>query len=250
MASLDSTMTRHYNKAGTALFVSDDTVAGSGPVALRLRYVGTGTVTSVTVHNATGSTDIATITSDGGTDTYALATYTTLGTLADAINSAGIFEAKVVDGLRSTSTYSDIATIFLVTGAITAGSVNGTTVWDILSDTSASTTSTTGLYARLSFDRGFDKAHKSNHRVSLQEIYYFANTATTVDKVSVYEISKSGVETLVYKKPAVDNSATTINFASGVGKITAADGNDLVVRVGANDSLADGCYLQLVGEIE
>lgn len=237
MASLDSALTRSYLKKGTALYVSDDTVAGSGPVAIRLRYVGTGTVTSVTV---TTGTDIVTVTSDGGTDTYLFATYTTVGTLVDAINAAGIFEAKVVDSLRSL----DSATQFK-DGAITAGTLDGISIWDVLVDTSAA------LYiaGRLTYDRGFLKAHKKNHRVALQEIKYLADVGST-DYVYVYEVDGSGTETLVYKVAGVDNTATTINFASGVGKITAEDNDDLVVVVKGTSTFANACYLQLVGEIE
>ena len=237
MGSLDSVLTRFYSKQGTAQFTSDDTVAGSGPVALRLRYIGTGTVTSVTV---TAGTDIVMVTSDGGTDTYTFATYTTVGTLADAINKDGIFEAKVLDSIRSQASASKF-----VDGAITAGTPMGETVWDVLVDTSVA------LYiaGRLTFDRGFDKPHKTTHRVALQEISYLAD-AGTVEYVYVYEVTPTGTETLRFKKLAVDNTATTITFASANGKITANDGNDLVVIVKATTSLANGCTLQLVGEIE
>ena len=132
-----------------------------------------------------------------------------------------------------------------VDGAITSKTFQGETVWDVLVDTSAA------LYiaGRLTFDRGFDKPHKSTHRVALQEISYLAD-AGTVEYVYVYEITPTGTETLVFKKLAVDNTATTITFASANGKITANDGNDLVVVVKATTSLANGCTLQLVGEIE
>lgn len=237
MGSLDSAMTRFYSKKGTALFRADDTVASAGPVAFRMRYIGTGTVTSVTV---TTGTDIVLITSDGGTDTYLFATYTTIGTLVDAINKDGIFEVIVLDSLRSQASATK-----LVDGAITSGTFGADTVWDALVDTSVA------LYiaGRLAFYRGFDKPHKMTHRVALQEISYLAD-AGTVEYVYVYEITPSGAETLLYKKLAVDNTATTITFASANGKITAEDGNDLVVIVKATTSLANGCTLQLVGEIE
>src|SRR3990167_864626 len=68
------------------------------PVAIRLRKLTVGSVTSVTV---TTATDLVLITSDGGTDTYTFSTYTTVGKLIDAINGDGIFEAKAMDTLRS-----------------------------------------------------------------------------------------------------------------------------------------------------
>lgn len=238
MGSLDSVLTRWYSKKGLAQFTSDDTVAGSGPVAVRLRYVGTGTVTSVTV---TTGTDIVLITSDGGTDTYAFATYTTLGTLVDAINKDGIFQARVLDSIRSQASVS-----ILVDGAITAGTFEGLTVWDALVDTSAALF----IANRITWDRGFGlKPHKATHRVSLQEILYLAD-AGTAKFVYVYEVTPVGTATLRWKKTAVDNTITTLTFAGGQGRITADDGNDLVVVVDATTSLANGCYLQTTSELE
>ena len=93
MASKDSLETRKLLAKGTVIQAGSDK-----SVALRLKYKGTGSVTSVTVVTATS---VECITTDGGTDTYAFATYTTMGALADKINSDGIFECKVLDVLRS-----------------------------------------------------------------------------------------------------------------------------------------------------
>lgn len=246
MPSLDSVLTRSYLKQGVAQYTSDDTVADSGPVALRLRYLSTGTVTSVTV---TTGTSLVTISEDNATtDTFLFATYDTLGTLVDAINAAGNFEAKILDSLRSYPTKTQFTN-----GAITSSVKNGITVWDVLVDTSAAAY----IASRLTFDRVFDKSHKTTHRVALQEIKYAANVTTT-DYVYVYEVDKVGTETLKYKIAAVDATTTTLNFAAGVGKITAQDGQDLVVVVkSALDAstppigdLANGCFVQLVGELE
>ena len=88
MSSLNSVLTRQALASGVTLQVGTDT-----PVAIRLRKLSVGSVTSVTV---TTATNIVMITSDGGTDTYTFATYTTVGALVDAINADGIFEAKVL----------------------------------------------------------------------------------------------------------------------------------------------------------
>ena len=62
MASTDSLNARKLLARGTVVYKSTDT-----SVALRLRYIGSGTVTSVATITATS---VETITSDGGTDTY------------------------------------------------------------------------------------------------------------------------------------------------------------------------------------
>src|SRR5258708_2449734 len=122
MASFDGLQSRALLSRGVVLNAATDT-----PVALRLRYVSTGSVTSVTV---TTATNIVLIDSVGGTKTYAFATYTTNQLLRDAINADGYFEAKVIDGLLS-----DLTTSNFVTGAITAGTdENGVVSWDVLTD--------------------------------------------------------------------------------------------------------------------
>src|ERR1035437_6970068 len=80
MASLDSVKLR--NELAKGVIVQNS--GSDTPTAFKLDYIGTGTVTSVTVVTATA---ITLITSDGGTDAYAFATYTTLGAVVDAINA-------------------------------------------------------------------------------------------------------------------------------------------------------------------
>ncbi|MFA5445144.1 MAG: hypothetical protein WC262_09275, partial [Bacteroidales bacterium] len=93
MASLDSALLKQALQKGIVRRVTNDLAVG-----LRLRYIGTGTVTTVA---ATQATSVVLTTSDGGIDTYLFSDYATLGALADAINADGIFEAKVMDALRS-----------------------------------------------------------------------------------------------------------------------------------------------------
>lgn len=215
-------------------------IAADGGVAVRMRYIGTGTVTSVTV--ITG-TSITMITSDGGTDVYAFGTYTTVGRLVDAINADGIFEAKVLDTLRSYAT----ATQF-VNGAIASSTYNGTTVWDLKVDSSAAKY----LALRLTYDRGFDKRNSSVHRVHLQEYVYFATLGSAAaDMALVYEVTPGGLETKKIGDLSVSATATTLNFASGRGKLTADEGNDLVVVIKDAASLSDtGAYLRVTGILE
>lgn len=237
MASLDSVQTRQILSRGAVQQCGTDS-----PVAIRLRYVGTGTVTSVTV---TTGTNIVMVTSDGGTDTYAFGTYATVGALVDAINADGIFEARVLDSLRSEAT----ATQF-VDGAITASVIynaanTAQTVWDVKVDTSAA-----GYFAVcLSFDRGFDGV-RGAHRVKLQEVKYLMNLGTA-GTVLIYDRFK-GVETLVFSEAAVDNTATSITFASGEGNITVADGHEIVVHIQDTGTLSDAAtnFLRAVGVLE
>lgn len=236
MASTDSLNLRSLLKRGTTLNVTTDT-----PVAVRFRYVGTGTVTSVTV---TTGTNIVFISSDGGTDTYAFATYTTVGSLVDAINKDGVFEGIVLDTLRASPT----ATQF-VDGAITAGTYHGTTVWDMKVDTSAA------LYMAVRFtgSRGFNEI-VGKRRVHLQELKYAVNMGTAAaDSVQIWEVGSDGVtETKIYSELSVDTTATTISWASGLGYITSEEGGSLVCKVLDAATLADANtnYVRVTGIIE
>lgn len=201
-------------------------VADDQGIAIRLKYVGTGTVTSVTV---TTATNIVMVTSDGGTDTYAFATYTTIGSLVDAINADGIFEARVLDALRADAT----ATQF-VDGAITAGNVNGVLYYDVLVDASAASY----LTYCLAVDRavGENVKLRDQHRVHLQEIVTNVTLGGGADAagLKIYErtpANRGSIETLIMAKTPTSGSAATINWASGQGKITAGNGNEIIVKV-------------------
>lgn len=236
MASRDGLEVRNLLSSGVAYYSATDKA-----VAIRLRYRGTGSVTSVAVITATS---LETITSDGGTDTFTFATYATMGALADAINALGIFEAKVLDVLRSAA--SDDA---LLAETITTATYdeNGNAVYDVKVDTS-------GMFyvgGCLSAARGFDSLTKG-HRVHLQTIDYVANMGTAAaDQLKVYARDCSTLaERLVYAGPTVDTTATAVNFASGYGKISSKDNEELIVTIKDGASLADGAYMKLVGIVE
>ena len=214
--------------AKAAMIVADE------PVAIRLKYKGTGTVTSVTVTAATG---VVNVTSDGGTDSYTFADYTTMGALENAINADGVFEAKVLDALRS-----DNPDNILVAGAKT---ITTEGYYDLTVNTDVSFS----LTYRCTYDRGVKKvAPPENHRVKLNEFIYYATLgAAAVNMVQVYECDiAQNTETQVYQALSVSATVTTVRFAAGKGSIASGFGNDLVVRVKDADSLADtGAYLQL-----
>jgi len=189
-------------------------------VAIRIRATAAaGAVTSVTT---TTATNIVFISANGSTETFAFATYDTVGKLADAINASTYWECKVLDTVRSEAT----ATQF-VTGAITSSIFEGVTVWDVLVDTSAADYTA----YRLTYNRGMDSKPNSSHRVHLQEIGTDVTLgATTANGLKVYEVNGT-VETVVYQVTATSGAAATTNWADGLGKLSAKDGNDLVVKL-------------------
>ena len=236
MASMEGLKTRALLASGVSVYKGTDKA-----VALRLKYKGTGTVTSVATITATS---VETITSDGGTDTYLFATYATMGALADAINAANIFECKVLDVLRSAASDDALLAETLTTPT---QDENGNNVFDVKVDTS-------GMFyvgACLSASRGFGGL-TAGHRVHLQQIDYVANMGTAAaDGLKVYARNcTTGAERLVYAGLSVDTTATTVTFASGVGKISSKDNEELIVLIKDAASVADGAYMNLTGIVE
>lgn len=129
---------------------------------------------------------------------------------------------------------ADATATQFVDGAITAGVVNGTSYFDVLVDASAANY----LAYCLTFDRevGVNVKLRDQHRVNLQEIAYLVTLGGGADAngLRIYERTPSdrgNVETLIFQKLPVTGSATTVNWASGNGKITAGNGNSLVVKI-------------------
>lgn len=236
MASLEYALTRQALGEGIVRSVVDDT-----PIAFRMWYVGTGTVTSVTV---TTATNIVNITSDGGTDTYTFATYTTIGAVVDAINADGIFQARLIDALTA-----DASASVLVTGAITAGAdENGRVCWDATIDTSATDFVTVSLSPK---GLNYETPGKG-HRVHLKEIVYNIDiNGASANGVRVYR-RRGLIETQIYRRASVDATATTINFASGYGRISGKPDDEILVRVIDTTSVTDAAanFLQVIGDFE
>lgn len=216
-------------------YVKDDT-----PVAIRIRQVGGAEVTSVTV---TTGNDIELIDSDG-TTTVEFATYTTIGEVADAINATSNWECKVLDALRS-----DASANTLVDGAISSSVTDGVTYYDALVDTDAKDSVT----YRVTYDRAVgENRPKGAHRVHLKEFTYNVDVnAAQVDGVQVWECDGSE-ETQKVSRNSVDSTETTVNWANGRVGLTAAEGNDLVVRIDDTTSISDSNdnFLEVVGVLE
>jgi hypothetical protein len=228
MPSLEQVNTRNILEKGVIGQVGDDM-----SVLFTLRYIGTGTVTSVIV---TTNTDITMTTSDGGTDEYTWAAYTTVGLLVDAINAGGIFEARLMDCLSTTATGADV----VVTGTSAADS-NG--MYKVMSDTN----NALFLAYRITADRNFgtNMKLKKGHRVHLQAILTNITAGgPDANALKVYECSTGGnsisyaaAENLVYQKTPANAANTSITWASGEGDICSSEGNELLVIVTDGASL-------------
>ena len=182
------------------------------------------------------------ITSNGGTDSYAFGTYITYGAVVDAINADGIFDAKILDGLRSKASANTL--LGAPTTYAAKQDANGSTYYDILQDTSASLQ----YAACLSPHEFFGKP--AGHRVSLKEIKYAINMGTAaVDSVQLWTRTASGIETQHAGWLSVDTTETTINWASGDGYFTANADEDIIVLVKDAATMGDAAtnYLQLSG---
>ena len=236
MSSFDGLQAHKLLSTGVVYQVGTDS-----PIVIRLRYVGTGAVTSVTV---TTGTNIVTVSTEG-TKTYAFATYTTVSSLAAAINADAIFEAKVIDAL-----YTDATASKLLDGAIAAGNdENGVVVWDVKADTST----TKALTVNLSAGRNFDTIKlRQSHRVQLTEMVYYATLGGAGANLFTVTRRRNGVETTIFSDTSVSATKEDYTFASGFGKLTGREGDELIVRLSDGTSIADAAanYLRVVGEIE
>jgi len=230
MGSLNSAQVRDLQSFGVAGTVVNDT-----PVAIRMKYIGTGSVISVAVDT---DQDITLTTSDGGAEEFLLSTYTTMGDLAGAINNSSYWDARVLDALRSDSTASSPFVNNLTTSVTADG------YYDALVDTSV----TLNLTYRCAWDRGVDFQEvkpTGAHRVHLQDVVYAAvMSGATANEFRIYEFNpRDNSETQIYQATTVDTTETTVNFANGEGKITSGWGNDLIVRLLDTVTMTDGCYM-------
>ncbi len=223
--------------------------AARAPVALRLRYIGSGSVTSVTT---TTTTSLVTVTVEDGTTTtktYLFASGATLNTvlkLVNAIRDDGLFEVQVLDTLLSYPTASQF-----IDGAITlSASEEGYPVWDVKVDTDAAD------YLAVCLDpqeRMFMRP-KENHRVHLVGYEYTIDQSAAVANGEQVWIRQGLTETQKIGRLSVDHATTltTRTFAAGDGRISAPYGAQIVVLVNDPGNLAnaDGNYLQVDGIIE
>ena len=230
MGSLNSIKVRSELRHGVTESVVADT-----PVAIRMKYIGTGSVTSVAVDT---DQDITLTTSDGGAEEFLFSDFTTMGALAGAINNSIYWNAKLLDALRADVTAGSVLINDLTT------SITGAGYYEAYIDTSVQLT----LTYRCAYDRRPDGENRVNsakpkgaHRVHLQGFTYLADLpASEVNGVRVYEYDPvNQTETQVYQAVAADNSSTTVTFVNGEGEISSSFGNDLIVRIIDSSTLSD-----------
>jgi len=246
MASRDGLLVRKLLEQGIVVQNGGDT-----PIAIRMRYVGTGSATSVTVAAGTLTTVSAEV-SGTVTKVYTFATdSTTVGSLADNINSDGMFEAKVLDALRA-----DVisAGSMLVIGAIVVGTdANGIAVFDVLVATSVFKAVT----ACISYNRNFDTVMLArSHRVHLNKISYWATVGGVGPNLVQVWLRKGGasgigsnVETMLLGEISVSATTTVLDF--GELGITGNDGDELIARLVDGTSMSNtGLSFRAVGILE
>lgn len=250
MASFESLEGRNLAAAGIV-----GSVVSDSPVAVRIRYLGAGTVTSVTVTTAVGVVFIA----NGVTQTYPFAAglnLNTIGKFVDAVNVGGcteavatpalgvqLWEAKVLDTLRSYTTTSKV-----FSEAIAATSLDGIAIWDMKVDTALSKC----FSYRLTASRSFVALPKGSRRVHLKEVVYNATLGgAAVDNFQIWSVNGSE-ETKLFSALSVSGAATTINWAAGYGHITSEDGSDIVVVLKDAVTLTDATanFMTVSGLIE
>jgi len=228
MGSLNSIQLRSNLRNGMT-----ERIVADGPIAMRIKYVGKYSATSVVV---TTATNVVLTPSTGTAVTCTFATHTTMGAAADFINNSDDWSCQLLDALRS-----DASASVLVTGTITASNGN----YNLMIDTSV----TKSLTYRCTYDRSGDmEKPKGAHRVHLKSFVYFATLGgASADDVQIWEYNPvEQSETQVYQALSVSATATTVNFASGEGWLSSSFGNDLIVRLIDPTSLSDsGAYLEV-----
>jgi hypothetical protein len=236
-SSLNQAQMNALNAQNKSGWVYDDS-----PVVLRIKHIGSGSVTSVT---CTPGTDLVLISSEAGVATTLTCTFgtdsATVGALADKINGSPYWECKVLDALRSHGTANN----FVSTNITVDASGN----YNLLADT-------TGIDAyifRCTVDRQIGGKQMGGHRVKLNEIKYNVNLTTgAANGVRVYEYDPvKGTETQIYGRLSVQSTETTINWASGNATLDGKFGNDLIVYVsGGAFSDANGSFMDVSYQVE
>ena len=225
MASLESLLTRKYAAQPMSGRTVDD-----GSIAFEIVHTSSDAVTSVTVVSGTG---ITLIDAAGTSGSLAFNTYTTLGTLVDKINTLANWKARILDGLRATSTASSV---LIPNTAVTPVTIGGESVYQVFLDQSVAK----DVFYRVAADRGVlsteegairSQVPKGSHRVKIMGITYRTNlSGATLNGVRVYSYNPvSQTETQIWGTTSVDDTATTIDFT--LNPLTSDDGGELIVRV-------------------
>lgn len=234
MASTDSLKTRALLAKGVVANIPS--IAAS--VGVRLQYIGTGTVTSVTPTTATNLVIICT----EGTYTYTFATYATMASLVAKINGDGVFAARLLDvsGACATtgSQFKQNAGVTISSDGFYDLTIDGTTASEISAVITPDRLPTGG-------------APRGGHRVHLQTIDTTQTFAGGSLSIAIIErdIRTMAETTLATYAGSASTVAKSISFASGFGKITSGDGKEILVRTTGGTTLS-AAVLTVVGIAE
>ena len=237
MASLDSLLVR---AAKAEKSVRRTTEAYGVPIRIKSVGIGTGTSGPLVEIDTHSSNLKLTDVDDVVVNISFASTYTTLGTLADKINSYEHWECKILDGLRS-----DASDNMMANGSVTAATVNGESVFDLLQLIASAK-----LEVRVTYDETVGNLRPAgSHRVTLNAFSIYATCTGGANTIKIYECDNaSKTETQIWQGLGVNNtllayspSSTTYPF----GGITAKEGHDLVIVVaGTVTTAATTNYLQ------
>jgi hypothetical protein len=222
-------------------------VADQG-VSMRLRYVGSPQSAPDYADAVLVSATSLTLTVNGAADTtlensgvLLFATYTTLGSLVDAINLSANWEAEIVAGLRtdavngsellarSTSTFRPYTSVELK--------------WD------SSDNGVLGIDYALEVSPAFTRSTlKAQTRVAFERLLALVNTSGgEAVQVYVYEVNKdrAAVVRTLAQFTATDNTA--LDTGEVDFPIHAEWGNDILVRFRGTGWVDSGAYLRVQG---
>ncbi len=233
-------------------------VVADGTVKLRIRCVAYPESSAHYADAVVVSATSLTLTVDGAADktlandgVLLFATYTTLGTLADAINASANWEAEIVAGLRSDA----------VNGSeLLARSTSTFRMYQEVSLYADSSDSGVYLIAYLlEPNKPFDTVHGLDsqqtyhgNRVGLKRIRALVNTSDSgAADLSVYELKpdKAAILRTVYNSLPADNIEKDTGQTDNVF-IHADYGNSLLVVLSDAAWQDSGAYLNVEGEVE
>ena len=245
MASKDSLEIKKLAAKGKVYQRGDD-----GSVAIRLRYVGTGTITAGTAVTLTTATKLVLTTSAGAVDyTFAggAGYYGTMGLLCDGINASGIWEAKLLDCLSSDITTA--SNFKINTNVSPSTDENGVPCYDLVTNNNVTLTPTVCFSPFYNFDS------PKGHQAIVRSVSYNENTGTeATSSWAIYKRAKNtNAETLIMSKTGLGTANVTdlITWGSGFGFITGDVDADMIFRV-TSDSITDdpANLVQITGTLE
>lgn len=212
-------------------------------VALRLRYVGSGEsapdyadAVLVSATSLTLSVNGVADSTVGATGVLAFATYTTLGSLVDAINLSANWEAEIVAGLRSDSTASSV---------LLARSTSAFRPYQEVSlfwDSSACKHISFCVEPKVGFSEPI-----LNARVGLKRVIGIVNTSDSgAYDISAYELGPDKASSLrtLYNVTPADNTADD-SGALDEPFVHAGVGRSILVRVSDASWADSGAYLKV-----